>query len=158
MKKNLAAKYDDAAYSKHIIEESFAEYGRELAKQQVEIKPKKSVLTLTNVKEKLETLLSIVNENITTPSMICTTTISTLQHYAKYLYDLADTLKQNIANERLRECPFCRHDASLYWLNDGYERHDHIEIECNYCGCTMTFYDMTEEEAIKEWNTRGYHE
>lgn len=124
-----------------------------------EIKKTQSILTLQAIKVSLENLLDYINKYIETPSLIDSTCANVIRDYAQDLKMAADRLERNVSNERLRECPFCGHEASLYHCDGGDYDNDNYIIECDFCGCSMDFAsDKTEEEAIKTWNTRGYHE
>lgn len=122
-----------------------------------EIKKTQSTLTLQAIKVSLENLLNYVTNRIEVPSSINLTCVNVVRDYAGNLSTAADRLERNISNERLRECPFCGHEASLYLSDGGDYGEDYFTVECSFCTCSMDIYD-TEEEAIKTWNTRGYHE
>lgn len=122
-----------------------------------EIKKTQSILTLQAIKVSLGNLLDYVNKYIETSSLIDSTCANVIRDYAGNLKTAADRLERNISNERLRECPFCGHEAELYSCDGGDYGEDYFTVECSFCTCSMDIYG-TEEEAIKTWNTRGYHE
>lgn len=122
-----------------------------------EIKKTQSTLTLQAIKVSLENLLNYVTNRIEVPSSIDSTCANVVRDYAGNLRTAADRLERNISNERLRECPFCGHAAELYSCDGGDYGKDYFTVECTFCACTMDIYG-TEEEAIKTWNTRGYHD
>ena len=122
-----------------------------------EIKKTQSILTLQAIKMSLENLLDYVEKRIAAPDSINHTDADVVRDYAQNLKTAADRLERNISNERLRECPFCGHEASIYLSDGGDYGEDYFTVECSFCACSMDIYG-TEEEAIKTWNTRGYHE
>lgn len=122
-----------------------------------EIKKTQSILTLQAIKVSIENLLNYVMNRIEVPDSIDEADAHVIRDYASDLKSAADRLERNISNERLRECPFCGHEAELYSCDGGDYGKDYFTVECSFCSCTMDVYD-TEEEAIKTWNTRGYHE
>jgi Lar family restriction alleviation protein len=122
-----------------------------------EIKKTQSVYTLQAIKISLENLLNYVTNRIEVPSSIDKINVDVIRDYAGNLKTAADRLERNISNERLRECPFCGHTAELYSCDGGDYGKDYFTVECTFCACTMDIYG-TEEEAIKTWNTRGYHD
>ena len=124
-----------------------------------EVRHDRSIKTLKAIKQLLENLSETVTENINNPSLISPGLASLIKSYALDLRTASDRLERNISDERLKECPFCRHDASLLLCDGGDYGDDYYEVECDFCGCSMSFAsNVTEEEAIKTWNTRGYHE
>ena len=121
------------------------------------IKKTKSIHTLQAIAVSLQNLLDYVENRIEWPDSIDASNVSIIRDYARDLKMAADRLESNISDERLRECPFCGHEASIYLSDGGDYGEDHFVIECSFCACTMDTYG-TEEEAIQTWNTRGYHE
>ena len=124
-----------------------------------EIKKTKSIHTLQAIAVSLQNLLNYVENRIEWPDSIDASNVGVIRDYARDLKMAADRLERNISDERLRECPFCGHEASLLLCDGGDYGDDYYEVECDFCGCSMLFAsNVTEEEAIKTWNTRGYHE
>lgn len=53
-----------------------------------------------------------------------------------------------MTEQKLKPCPFCGGEASIYVAyDDGYC------VCCDECGCCLPVYN-TEEDAIREWNRR----
>ena len=122
-----------------------------------EIKKTKSVHTLQAIAVSLQNLLDYVENRIESTASIDESNVGVIRDYARDLKMAADRLERNISDERLRECPFCGHEASIYLSDGGDYGEDYFTVECSFCACSMDIYG-TEEEAIKTWNTRGYHD
>ena len=53
-----------------------------------------------------------------------------------------------MTEQKLKPCPFCGGEASIYVAHD-----DGYYVCCDECGCGLPVYN-TEEDAIREWNRR----
>ena len=53
-----------------------------------------------------------------------------------------------MTEQKLKPCPFCGGEASIYVAHD-----DGYYVCCDECGCCLPVYNM-EQDAIREWNRR----
>ncbi len=60
-------------------------------------------------------------------------------------------------SEKLKPCPFCGGDASIYEVTSEEENFSGYMVSCDDCGCGTTAFDV-QDMAVQSWNKRIAHE